>query len=198
MKDYYNRIWKQETPFGKWTGENFQYHLKFFKPYLGKNVLEIGCGQGDFLNRITDKGWGMDISNVAIDRARKLYPRHIFTTTTKEFNNVSFDTVCLIDVLEHIPDVLEILSEIKRLLKHSGHLLIATNQMTRIKSLGISLLCFDSYFHPTSPHLRYFTKDTLKDVLHMAGFEVVKYQKNRTYFGFIPQGQLVVAKLKGV
>lgn len=189
-------MWKDSNPFGKWTNENFAYHYKFFRPYVGKVILDYGCGSGDFLDRLCEKGYGVDISDVAIEKARRNHPNHIFSTSIHEFKANMFDTICLIDVLEHIPDVLSLLMELKRVLKSEGHLLIATNQLTRIKALGISLLCFDGYFHPTSPHLRYFTKDTLEDVLYLAGFKKVAYQKNRTYLGFIPQGQLVIARLK--
>lgn len=53
---------------------------------------------------------------------------------------------------------------------------------------------FHRFFYPTTPHIRYFSRWNLADLLIKKGFRPVAYQKNRTYFGFIPQGQLVAAQ----
>jgi len=198
MKAFYERLWQQEKPFGHWTDENFKYHHDFFKPYIGKLVLDYGCGSGEFLSKIflskiIDVGFGYDISPTAIEKAHKNYPWLIFPLLLKK---QYFDTICLIDVLEHIPDLVSLLEELRGLLKVGGHLLIATNELSPVKGALISLLMFEKYFSPTSPHLRYFTKHTLKELLEDNGFEVVAYKKNRTYLGILSRGQMVVAKLK--
>lgn len=196
MKEFYDRMWRQDRPFGKWTIENINYHVDFFKPYIGTSVLDYGCGDGEFLSRVCDIGHGVDISEVAVEKAKKKFPKFFFKTTTLSFKDQCCDTIFLIDVLEHIPDLSMTLKELKRILRPGGHLLIATNELTPVKAALISLVIFEKYFSPTSPHIRYFTKHSLSGLLEEHGFEVIKYKWNRSYFGLLPQGQLVVAKLK--
>jgi len=196
MKEYYDKMWQQEKPFGTWTDENFKYHYDFFKNYIKTPLLDYGCGSGDFLNKISDVGFGYDLSEVAITRAKKNYPLNFFYTSTESFKNYCFATVCLIDVLEHIPDLKTVLSEIKRIIQIGGYLLIATNELSPVKAALISLVIFEKYFNPSSPHLRYFTRNTLAEVLEENGFKVIKYKRNRSYLGLLSRGQLVVAKSK--
>ncbi len=207
-KSFYNRYWRDEhikvNPFdvlpGEWTQENFDYHLKFFKPYISGRLLDFGCGDGQFLHMVNDyidSGAGIDVSQVAIEKAKNNYPNLEFhelkSACLLPFEDNSFDTVSVVDVLEHVLDVELILMEINRVLKPGGNMLIATSELTRIKTILIALKALDDYFYPASPHIRYFTRKNLADILKQKGFEVIDYQKNRTYFGFIPRGQMVVA-----
>lgn len=195
MKQYYDFLWSsKEFPFGKWTGENLRWHKDFFLPYIGKSVLDYGCGDGEFLSRMDIDGTGVDISTVAIDRAKKKFPHLTFKPSLDTFPDGYFDTVFMIDVLEHVPDVCKLLCDMKRLVIPNGHLLIATNELTPVKSALISLFKFEQYFDPMSPHIRFFTRNTLQKVLHTCGFDVIDYKWNRSYFGIFPQGQMVVAQ----
>ncbi len=206
-KTFYNRYWKNQhikvNPFdhppGEWTRKNFDFHLNFFRPYVKGKLLDFGCGDGQFLYMISkycESAYGIDISEVAVENARKNYPDIHFSLLNNkgntDFQDNFFDTICAIDVFEHILDIESILEEIYRILKPGGNLLIATNELTRIKMFLIILYSFNNYFYPTSPHIRYFTRKNLEDILKLKGFKMMRYKKNRTYFGFIPRGQMVV------
>lgn len=207
-KRFYNRYWQDthikinpfDMPTGIWTEDNFKWHLDFFKPFVKGRLLDFGSGDSQFLNMISDycdESYGVDISDKAIELAHKKYPKINFQVLNGggelPYQNNYFDAVCAIDVLEHCLDIESILEEIHRVLKPGGHFLIATSELTPIKALIISFFSLDKYFYPTSPHIRYFTKNNLSDILQKKNFRVVKYKKNRTYFGFIPKGQMVVA-----
>lgn len=205
---FYQRYWQDEhikvNPFDhhplSWDEANFKYHLDFFKPFINGNLLDFGCGSGEFANRIRPYCtgvWGVDIVENIIFKAKSDYPHVNFKVLDNPvkipYMDNYFDCISAIDVLEHILDIESLLEEFKRVLKPKGCLLISTSQITRIKLLAVMLMSFDKYFYPASPHIRYFTGNNLKDILQRKLFTTVKYQKNRTYFGFIPQGQLVVA-----
>jgi len=207
-KTFYERYWKNEhvkvNSFDhhpeEWTEENFQYHLDFFKPFIKGKVLDFGCGNGDFTHMVSkycDPIYGIDCSSIAIDKAKKAYPEINFQTQGEEgrvpYTDGFFDAIFMVDVLEHILDTETLLEELNRVLKPKGHLLITTSQLTRLKLFIIALVSFNKYFYPTSPHIRYFTRNNLRDLFEQKGFEVIRYKKNCTYFGFIPQGQMVVA-----
>ncbi|MFH1519341.1 MAG: class I SAM-dependent methyltransferase [Candidatus Omnitrophota bacterium] len=206
-KTFYKRYWEDEhikiNPFdchpGKWIEGNFKFHLDFFKSFINGKILDFGCGRGDFTSMISkycDSICGIDCSQAAIDSAKDIYPEIDFQVLGESskfpYADESFDAIFMIDVLEHILDTETLLEETNRVLKSNGHLLIATSQLTRLKLFIIALLSLDKYFYPTTPHIRYFTKNNLSGLLRQKGFEVIRYKKNRTYFGFIPQGQMVV------
>ena len=209
-RTFYNRYWNDRhikvNPFdehpGEWTRDNFKFHADFFLPYMKGRLLDYGCGDGQFLNmakEFSGKVCGVDVSSVAIEKASKAYPEIPFVLLEGDklpFAEGSFDTISVIDVLEHLLDVETALEEMNRVLAPNGCLLIATSELTRLKMMLISLAFLDKYFFPSSPHIRYFTRKSLAQILNKKGFEVVAYKKNRTYFGFIPQGQLVVARKK--
>ncbi len=209
IKNFYNRYWNSQNikvnPFDRhpeeWTEENFAYHLDFFKPFVKGRLLDFGCGDGQFLHMISkycESAYGVDISEVAIEKALDKYPEVKFGILSENgatgFPDKFFDTVCAIDILEHILDVESALEELWRILKPGGKLLIATSELTSIKMLLIILHSLDNYFYPASPHIRHFTRRNLADILAKKGFMVLRYKKNRTYFGFIPRGQMVVAQ----
>lgn len=208
VKEFYNRYWQDQhikvNPFDVcptgWTDENFSYHLDFFKPFVKGKALDFGCGRGDFAHKLSqycDSICGVDCSEIAIRRAKDSYPEIDFQVSkgygSLPYADESFDCVLMIDVLEHILDIETLLEETWRILKSGGYLLIATSQLTRIKLFIIALISLDKYFYPTSPHIRYFTRNNLRDILRQKGFEPVRYKKNRTYLGFIPQGQMLAA-----
>ena len=208
VKTFYNRYWRNKhikaNHFDRcpenWTEENFKFHLDFFKPFIKGMILDFGCGKGDFTHmasKYCNSAYGIDCSEIAIDKAKTDYSEIDFQIVEENsrfpYDNEVFDTILMIDVLEHILDTETLLEEVNRVLKPEGYLLITTSQLTRLKLFGIALKAFDKYFYPTSPHIRYFTRNTLASLLRQKGFEVSRYKKNRTYFGFIPQGQMVVA-----
>ncbi len=208
-KSFYQRYWQDEhikvNPFdhhpGEWTRENFDHHMDFFRPYTAGQLLDFGCGDGQFSHLIRPycrQSHGVDISEAAIAKASESYPDIPFQTINGEgrlpYEDAAFDTVCAMDVFEHILDTESLLEEFYRVLKPGGRLLLATNELTRAKLLIITVLYFNDYFYPASPHIRYFTRKSLADLLQRKQFRVIDYRKNRTYLGFIPHGQMVVAE----
>jgi len=208
-KTFYDRYWRDEhikkNPFdehpGDWTDENFNYHFEFFKPYVAGKVLDFGCGEGQFANLIQphcESVFGIDVSELALQKAMKEFSSIDFKRMPDNghlpYEDKFFDTITALDVMEHILDIETVLEEINRILKPGGHLLIATSELTVLKTILISLRYLDDYFYPTTPHIRHFTRSNLTDLLAKKGFKRIAYKKNRTYFGFIPQGQMMVAQ----
>ena len=100
-----------------------------------KTVLEIGCGTGfvlDFLagNLPNTEMSGMDISEVAIERARNNFPEHNFIICdiqSSEFSvNQKFDIVIFNQILWYIlEDLNTALLNAHKLLNADGHFLIS-------------------------------------------------------------------------
>jgi 2-polyprenyl-3-methyl-5-hydroxy-6-metoxy-1,4-benzoquinol methylase len=206
-RTFYDRYWRNEhikrNPFdehpGQWTDAGYIHHMDLFRPFMKGRVLDFGCGDGQFVQRARLDGMdvcGADVSQEAIRRAKSLFPaidvREMDDTIP--FASDTFDTITCMDVLEHILDVEGTLEEMHRVLKPGGCLLLTTTEMTRVKLLAVLCLRFHDYFYPTSPHIRYFTRRNLAEVLARKGFIVEAYAPNYLHLGLVPMGQFVAAR----
>ena len=85
------------------------------------------------------------------------------------------DFVFSSEVLEHIYDVENAFSEIARILKLGGRLLLTTPYHGLLKNILIALFSFNKHFNPAGPHIRFFTKKSLFSLLKKNGFEIRAY-----------------------
>lgn len=95
------------------------------------NLLEIGCGSGHFL--AAAKARGREVTGVEISARHREYIRQRWgieaiakTVATEAIQNFSFDNIVSFNVLEHLPDPLEHLNSIGRMLKPNGRCIIST------------------------------------------------------------------------
>lgn len=100
----------------------------------GQKVLEVGCGRGIFLDRLVGeikvKTFGVDSAKLAIEEAKKeSFCRHelrVADASKLPFENNGFDSVLSFDTLEHIKNQKQAVSEMARVLKPDGKIIIYT------------------------------------------------------------------------
>ena len=94
-----------------------------------KNLLDYGCGTGDFLKTAHQNGWhvsGIEPNEDARLIANKKTNQAVLDLSQiKTFKPQSFDVITLWHVLEHIPNLQEQILVLKSLLKPNGVLIIA-------------------------------------------------------------------------
>lgn len=135
------------------------------------NILDIGIGYG-YLEELIIKHklqlylYGIDISNHAVDLARKKY-KGIFKVANISkipFRRNYFNCVVALDVLEHIfeNELSDALLEIKKVLKKDGILIVSVpiNESDKDKL--------------ANGHLREYTTDLINSEIEGAGFSVYK------------------------
>lgn len=139
-------------------------------------LFEVGCGSGDFLARMHDRGWnveGVDSDPEAIKTARG---RHGLTVYSGKMENLNlpdskFDVVTMSHVIEHVYDPIALLQECFRVLKPSGKLVIVTPNAS---SLGHQMYK-ENWFHLDPPrHISIYSNTSLGAIVKASGFNTVK------------------------
>lgn len=112
----------------------FSYRLHEYRHFANKRVLDVGCGNGYVLAKYAQEGatvTGVDITPTAIDLCRKRFEGlglvgdfRIAQAEQLPFGDATFDCVCSMGVLHHVPDTAKAVAEIHRVLKPGGRLIV--------------------------------------------------------------------------
>ncbi|GAG56570.1 unnamed protein product [marine sediment metagenome] len=102
----------KEDPWGNPSSRRsmFKALLSWVATRRYKRILEVGCSGGYFTDMLVkaDLGrvWALDVSTVAVERARSRYPSHTFVVgdvrDIKELFDFSFDLILCMDVLYYL------------------------------------------------------------------------------------------------
>lgn len=141
--------------------------------FTSKNIFDAGCGDGNFEDLMSKKEidcniTGVDIKKDAIADLKGTFPQYSFLTcslsTRLPFKSGGFDTVVMFDVIEHVPSGSEtdVLTELRRILKEGGHLIITTPHNTPLNFLDPAW-----YFGH-----RHYSTNKLSSIVESAGFTV--------------------------
>ena len=175
----------------------------------GDKILDIGCGSGMLLyqfHKAFKQLVGLEYSEHRLKQAEINLDEHDFVAiqgsaeNMAEIDSNSIDRIISADTIEHIPDVYTAASEMFRVLKPGGTLVINTPNIAFIKKRLLLLL---GRFPSTSQknegigsdilfdggHLHYFTYRSLRIVLEKAGFVMEKkigYGKFGKIHNFLP------------
>jgi ubiquinone/menaquinone biosynthesis C-methylase UbiE len=179
----------EKTPIAMAFWRSLECH-RFSKEKLDHPVLDVGCGDG-FLARVAfgqqlEAGIDLDKGEVGRAIASKSYKKTICASATEiPFKDKSFKTVISNCVLEHIPDIDGALSEIHRVLKPKGRLMItvpsecfSNNSYFRglLEKLGLSKLgkVYIDSLNKTFKHYHVDDAETWKKRLKKAGLKMEK------------------------
>jgi 2-polyprenyl-3-methyl-5-hydroxy-6-metoxy-1,4-benzoquinol methylase len=146
-------------------------------------VLDVGCGEGQLTAAIADAGFevvGVDVAEEPLRRARELHAgidvRLVPLDGEWPLPDAGFDAVWAGETIEHVTDTAGWLSELRRVLRSGGSLLLSTPAHERLALLGFALFGerFDRHFDPRADHVRFYTRRTLARLLADFGFEQIE------------------------
>jgi len=135
---------------------------------LGYRVLEVGCGTGNVLRTLEQacpRGMvvGMDLFAEALQYARRRTSCPLVQGDARALPfNTQFDLICLFDVLEHLPDDMQVLRELHAMLATGGILLLTVPAHPSLWS----------YFDEASCHYRRYELVELESKLIRAGYQI--------------------------
>lgn len=194
--------------------------LDWVQPAAGHAILDVGCGAGYFLCLIYEKyrrhGFtpmtaGVDISTYQLSyMARRMQKEKILDAIAVygngeylPFADESFDIITCSEVLEHIRNPIRALSEMHRVLKPAGLLLLSTPSMLAEKGWTLLASPVAALFKAIRRHkplpanqdrgydIPWYSKE-FKQAIRAAHFEIRDFEHNAIlpnlwYFHYLPK-----------
>jgi 2-polyprenyl-3-methyl-5-hydroxy-6-metoxy-1,4-benzoquinol methylase len=148
-----------------------------------KVVLDVGCAAGDTAEVLARRGCtvsGVDIDAEAAEPARAVLEELVIANIdldplSQHFAAGSFDAIIFGDVLEHLVDPWAALRDAATLLRPGGRILVS---IPNVAHASIRLALLTGRWDYTDKglldrtHLRFFTQDSVVDLLESAGLVV--------------------------
>lgn len=140
-----------------------------------RDVLEIGCGPGHFLDAVRDLGMqveGVDRARTAASPRERGHLIHDCWLQDLEPVTPRFDAVAMWEVIEHVPDPKAMLLAARKWLRPGGFLALSTPS-----SSGLPARALGSRFPMVCPpdHLALFSRRGLEALLGAAHFDPVRW-----------------------
>lgn len=146
-------------------------------------MLDLGCGAGELsaaLARAGARPVAVDVAREALRRARERVPgldlRHWPAGEPLPLKDAGVDVVWAGEVIEHVVDVAPWLSQVRRVLRPRGTLLLSTphHGAGALLRLALSRRAFAEHFEPRGDHVRFYSPATLRALLEDFDFEIAQ------------------------
>jgi 2-polyprenyl-6-hydroxyphenyl methylase/3-demethylubiquinone-9 3-methyltransferase len=181
-RNYHEAIW-ESLPAGLEPAA-FQRRSRFLLDHVrpGMRVLDVGCGEGRFAAALIAAGaqvTGLDVAEEPLRRARERHGELELALVGEAgpwpLADASFDLVWAGEVIEHVADTAAWLSELRRVLRSGGSLVLSTpaNGPLELIAAALSRRSFAARFDPCGEHLRFYSRATLTRLIEDFGFESV-------------------------
>jgi len=184
MQETYEGEYFEEDHKNWFENPNFQL-FKNIEAELGKyrdiNLLDVGCGKGDFLLWLHDRHpeWnltGIDLAPNKHDTI-KFITGDIFNVTF----NKKFNVITSFMMVEHLDEIMPFIKNMRTLLEKDGIFIVNTfntdSMIFRLagmlKSIGIRTAFDRLYAHH---HLQHYSNKSIRKIMTLGGFEIPKHK----------------------
>ena len=171
----------------------FAWQGRLVRPELGRRVVEVGCGIGNFTGMLLDREMviALDIQQACIDRLLQRYPdrrnlqAHAFDAASPEFVGLARyqpDSCVCLNVLEHVDDDQRAVQAMSSVLVPGGRIVLL-------------LPAFPSLRGPVDQNLGHFRRYRRRDVHALADAAGLRIRKLHFinfvgFFGWWTNGHL--------
>lgn len=183
FKDYWDGTHKTYS-MGKITYDNWLDDYKEVLNNCKTEVLDLGCGVGNDTLYLTERGFKViacDYSEVALDHLKKqlkdVKTMQLDISQPLPFKENTFDLI-IADLSLHYFDkktTIEIMKEIRRILKPNGHLLARVNSIAdKNFGAGNGQKIEDNYYYVEGYNKRFFSIEDAKKFFSYIGKTKIK------------------------
>jgi SAM-dependent methyltransferase len=166
------------------------------------SLLEVGCGDGFFLEQALAQGYGkvrgVEPSEAAIRDASPLVRNHIVCDVMRPglFADGEFDAVCLFQVFDHVPHPEAVLEACRAALRPGGLILCLNHN---VESVSAHLMKERSPIIDIE-HTFLYSPATMRRIFEAGGFKVLKqgHVSNTYSVGYITHLVPLPARVKGM
>jgi hypothetical protein len=178
-------------PLHYWRRKNRYYHqdLEALHQFLippGKRVLEIGSGTGELLNLLNPSyGLGIDLDPAIVAQAQTAFPHLTFKIQDAHQLDLEgpFDYIILANTISFLVDIQVVLEKLRDLCHANTRLVIAYQNPLWEPIVRLATQLKQRIQLPT---LNWLSASDVKNLLSLAGFEVVKQGKRMIFPRWIP------------
>lgn len=186
--DYYERSIRRNPLQWFWHTRRFKNISQLIEPVEGE-ILDIGSADGTFTKVIADqskakKVIGIDVLKNSVKYANKRFKKNkrmkFLTADAHDlpFKNNRFAAVFCLEALEHIFDAQKVLSEMRRVLKPNGYIIILVPTDSWLFKIAWWVVLRTWGKHWRETHLQSFgSPNKLTKVIKKAGFKIEKDKK---------------------
>jgi 2-polyprenyl-3-methyl-5-hydroxy-6-metoxy-1,4-benzoquinol methylase len=165
-RDYYSNVRHEMVP--------------FLPPHYSR-VLEVGCGEGRFVQLLTRRCevWGVELDQESAAVAATRMNRVLvgaYDAVAHRLPDASFDLIVCNDVIEHMADADAFVWSIRTKLVRGGYVMASIPNMRHWEVLWQLLIRRDWKYGREGildrTHLRFFTERSIRRLFEEAGFEI--------------------------
>lgn len=134
---YYRQNEAYAEHLANWNPALYAKYADTLKPHKpGARVLDVGCGVGQVVARLTEAGFeahGVDVSGPNIERARKFSERcQLYDGKKLPFPDQHFASAGALNVLEHVDEPESFITELARVVEVGGRIVLSSPNFFRV------------------------------------------------------------------
>jgi len=188
IKDYFNQFAGTRIKYRKrkkYYWDSITDYCNFFT-HDKASVLEVGCGTGELLNRISGKDkTGIDVSENMIEEAKKQFPDIDFVCCDAEDIQVDkkFDLVILSNLVGYLVDIQSVFEELHKVCHEETKIIV-----TYYNIFWEPFIKFAEFIRikKKGPKQSWLSSKDLANLLYHSGFETYKQNSSMLFPYYIP------------
>lgn len=187
-RDYFNRLAARRIPIRKrhsYYWNDISHFCNYFS-HESLAVLEVGCGTGELLNALKGaRKTGIDFSPSMIDEAKKQFPHlDLQVMAAEEIKlNEKYDLIILSNLIGYVSDIQKVLEQLHNVCHERTKIIITFHNhfwepiLKMAEWLGLKT---------KSPVQNWLTKDDMKNLLMLSGFDCYRQTGRMIFPIYIP------------